>query len=124
VPELHRPDPAKLAAEEKARQDALVERLRISAFSGPPNVSSSPYKAEVSQVSRPEVPPRPVRKRQARENPPIPKTIPTPQDSTITVSSRHRDPPTSEAEVAALRNEISDIKVKVQGLKEQLGIRI
>jgi chromosome segregation ATPase len=56
-----------------------------------------------------------------RENLPIPETILplTPQDSTITVSSRHRDPPTSEA----LRNEISGIKVEVEGLKEQLGIR-
>ena len=119
------PDPAKLAAEEKARQDALTERLRISAFSGPPNVSSSPYEAEVSQASRPEVPPRPVRKREARENPSIPDIILplTPQDSTITVSSRHRDSPTSEAEVTALRNEISGIKVEVEGLKEQLEIR-
>ncbi|KAH8757096.1 hypothetical protein BGZ57DRAFT_645795 [Hyaloscypha finlandica] len=119
------PDPAKLAAEEKARQDALAERLRISAFSGPPNVSSSPHEAAVSQASRPEVPPRPARRREARESPPIPDTILplTPQDSTITASSRHRDPPTSEAEVTALRNEISGIKVEVEGLKEQLGIR-
>ena len=119
------PDSVKLAAEEKARQDALAERLRISTFSGPPNVSSSPYEAEVSQASRPEVPPRPTRKREARANSSIPETIfpPTPQYSTSTVSSRHRDPPTSEAEVTALRNEISDIKVEVQGLKEQLGIR-
>ncbi|KAL5313322.1 hypothetical protein ACEPPN_019055 [Leptodophora sp. 'Broadleaf-Isolate-01'] len=119
------PDPAKLAVEEKARQDALAERLRISAFSGSSNVSSSPHDAEVSQVSRPEVPPRPTRKREARENPSIPDTIlpPTPQDSTITNSSRHRDPPTSEAEATALRNEISGIKVEVEGLKEQLGIR-
>ena len=122
---FERPDPAKLAAEEKARQDALAERLRISVFSGPPNVSSSPHEAEVSQASRPEVPPRPTRRREARENPSIPDTILplTPQDSTITVSSRHRDPPTSEAEVTALRNEISGIKVEVEGLKEQLGIK-
>ena len=119
------PDPAKLAVEEKARQDALAERLRISALSGPPNVSSSPHEGEVSQASRPEVPPRPARKREARENPSIPdKILPfTPQGCTITVSSRHRDPPTSEAEVTALRNEISGIKVEVEGLKEQLGIR-
>jgi len=115
------PDPAKLAAAEKARQDALAERLRISALSGPPHVSSSPHEAAVSQASRPEAPPRPARRREARENLPIPETILplTPQDSTITVSSRHRDPPTSEA----LRNEISGIKVEVEGLKEQLGIR-
>lgn len=56
------PDSAKLAAEEKAHQDALAERLRIPASSGPPNVSSSPYVAEASQASRPEVPPRPARK--------------------------------------------------------------
>ncbi|KUJ10919.1 uncharacterized protein LY89DRAFT_689474 [Mollisia scopiformis] len=118
-------DPAKLAAEEKARQDALAERLRISAFSGPPNVSPSPHEAEVSQASRPKIPPRPVRRREARETPSIPDTILplTPQDSTITVSSRHRDLPTSEAEVTALRNEISGIQVEVEGLKEQLGIR-
>ncbi|KAG9228066.1 hypothetical protein BJ875DRAFT_447204, partial [Amylocarpus encephaloides] len=115
------PDPAKLAAAEKARQDALAERLRISALTGPPHVSSSPHEAAVSQASRPEVPPRPARRRDARENLPIPETILplTPQDSTITVSSRHRDPPTLEA----LRNEISGIKVEVEGLKEQLGIR-
>jgi len=119
------PDPAKLAAEEKARQDALAERLRISAFSGPPNVLSSAHEAAVSQASRPEVPPRPARRREARENPPIPETILplTPQDSTITVSSQHRNPPTSEADVTALRNEISGIKIEVEGLKEQLGIR-
>jgi len=69
------PNPAKLAAEKKARQDALAERLRILAFSGPPNVSSSPYEAEVPQASPPEVPPRPARKREARENPSIPETI-------------------------------------------------
>jgi hypothetical protein len=110
-----------LAAAEKARQDALVERLRISAFSGPPHVSSSPHEAVVSQASRPEVPPRLIRRREARENLSIPETILplTPQDSIIIVSSRHRDPPTSEA----LRNEISGIKVEVEGLKEQLGIR-
>jgi peptidoglycan hydrolase CwlO-like protein len=119
------PDPAKLAAEEKARQNALAERLRISTCSGPPNVLSSPYEAEVSQTSRPEVPLRPARKREARETPSIPEAIlpPTPQDSTITVSSRHRDSPTSEAEVSSLRKEISGIKDEVQGLKEQLGSR-
>lgn len=119
------PDPAKLAAEEKARQDALAKRLHISASSDPSNVSSSPHEAAVSQASRPEVPPRPARRREARENPPIPETILplTPQDSTITVSSRRRDPPTSEADVTALRSEISGIKVEVEGLKEQLGIR-
>ncbi|KAH6699819.1 hypothetical protein BKA61DRAFT_208209 [Leptodontidium sp. MPI-SDFR-AT-0119] len=119
------PDPAKLAVEEKAHQDALAERLRISAFSGSSNVSSSPHDAEVSQVSRPEVPPRPTRKREARENPSIPDTTlpPTPQESTITNSTRHRDPTTSEAEATALRNEISGIKVEVEGLKEQLGVR-
>jgi hypothetical protein len=118
-------DQAKLAAEEKARQDALAERLRISAFRGPPNISSSPYEGEVSQASLPEVPPRPTRTQEARANPSIPETIlpPTPQDSTITFSSRIRDSPTSEAEVTALLNEISGIKVEVQGLKEQLRIR-
>ncbi|KAF8862696.1 hypothetical protein BDZ45DRAFT_722969 [Acephala macrosclerotiorum] len=119
------PDLAKLAAEEKARQDVLAERLHISAFSGPPNVSSSPYEAEVSQASHPEIPPRPARKREARENSHIPKTTlpPTLQDPTVTVSSRHRSLPTSEAENIALRNDISSIKIEVEGLKEQLGIR-
>ena len=119
-------DPAKLAREKKARQDALADRLRISAFSSrQPDVSSSLYEAEVPQALRPEVPPRPAREREARENPSNPETIlpPTPQDSTITVSSWHRDPPTSTAEVTALRNEVSDIKVEVKGLKEQLEIR-
>jgi hypothetical protein len=118
-------DPAKLAAEEKTRQDARAERLRISDSSGPLNLSSSPYEAEVSQPSRPEVPPRPTRKREARENSSIPEIIlpPIPQDSTTTVSSRHRNPPASEAEVATLRNEISGIKVEVQSLKKQLGIK-
>ncbi len=116
-------DPVKLAAEEKARQDALAERLRISASSGPPNVSSSRYEAVVSQASRPEVPPRPARKREARENPSFPETVlpPTPQHSTTTVPSQHRDSPSSEVKVTALRNKISGIEVEVQGLKRSLG---
>lgn len=119
------PNPAKLAAEQKGRQDARAERLRISASSGLPNVSSSPYEAKVSQASRPEVPLRPTRKREARDTPSILETIlpPTPQGSAVTASNRYRDPLISETEVTALKSEISGIKVEVQSLKEQLGLR-
>ena len=119
------PDQAKFAAEQKAHQDALAEHLRISAFSGSPHILSPPDEAAVSQVSRPEVPPRSTRKREARENPSTLDTmLPlTPRDSAITGSIRHRDPPTSKAEVTALQNEISDIKLEVEALKERLRIR-
>lgn len=121
---FEKPDPVKLAAEEKARHDALAERLRISSLSEPSKSSFPSHQAAAVQDPRPEIPPRPTRKQESERSRSIPESVrPISYQSSAVHPNQDSELPNPETEMIVLRNEISDIKVEVQDLKDQLELR-